>query len=175
MTDKPPALEGTMMSNIVGKHIQVLHAYRTVFTKSECSERIRRALRKQIRPSGICFQLGDRVYYKCPNGKEWKGPGTVIGQNGVVIFVRHGGMMIRVHQCRLTKTVETLEKDDKKSVVKENLNLELPNMGNIETVRKTMLRARRRKKMLGMGMNLTLVLVMRIDMKIRHQRFQTLK
>jgi hypothetical protein len=31
--------------------------------------------------------------------------------------------MIRVHQCRLTKTVETLEKDDKKSVVKENLNL----------------------------------------------------
>jgi hypothetical protein len=28
--------------------------------------------------------------------------------------------------------VETLEKDDKKSVVKENLNLELPNMGNID-------------------------------------------
>lgn len=73
-----------------------------------------------------------RVYYKCPNGKEWKGPGTVIGQNGVVIFVRHGGMMIKVHECRLTKTVETLEKDDKKSIVKENLNLELPNMGNID-------------------------------------------
>ena len=72
------------------------------------------------------------VYYKRPDGNEWKGPGTVIGQDGVVLFVRHGGMMIRVHQCRLTKTVETLKKDDKKSVVKENLNLELPNMGNID-------------------------------------------
>ena len=60
LTDKPPALEVTMMSNIVGKHIQVLHAYRTAFTKSECSERIQRALRKQIRPSGICFQPGDK-------------------------------------------------------------------------------------------------------------------
>jgi hypothetical protein len=44
------------------------------------------------------------VYYKRPDSKEWKGPGVVIGQDGVVVFVRHGGLCVRVHQCRLQKT-----------------------------------------------------------------------
>lgn len=34
---------------------------------------------------------------------EWKGPGVVIGQGGVVIFARHGGTYARVHQFRLRK------------------------------------------------------------------------
>ena len=34
---------------------------------------------------------------------EWKGPGIVIGQDGVVIFVRHGGTYVRVHHSRLRK------------------------------------------------------------------------
>ena len=48
LTNKPPALEGTTMSAVVGQHIEALHSARSAFTKSECSERIRRALRKQI-------------------------------------------------------------------------------------------------------------------------------
>lgn len=36
----------------------------------------------------------------CP---EWKGPGVVIGQDGAVIFVRHGGTCVRVHRLRLRK------------------------------------------------------------------------
>lgn len=107
LTDKLPALEGTTMSEIVGKHIEALHSARTAFTRSECSERIRRALRKNTRPSGISYQTGDKVYYKRPDSKEWKCLGVVIGQDGAVVFVRHGGMLVRVHQCRLTK-VSTL-------------------------------------------------------------------
>lgn len=34
---------------------------------------------------------------------EWKSPGVVIGQDGVVIFVRHGGTYVHVHQSRLRK------------------------------------------------------------------------
>lgn len=34
---------------------------------------------------------------------EWKGPGVVIGQDGVVIFVRHEATYVRVHQSRLRK------------------------------------------------------------------------
>ena len=105
LTDKLPALEGTTFSDVVAKHIEALHSARTAFTQTECSERIRRALRKQVRPSGIQYKTGDKVYYKRNESKEWKGPGVVIGQDGPVIFVRHGGMLVRVHQCRLTKTL----------------------------------------------------------------------
>ncbi|CAC5364881.1 unnamed protein product [Mytilus coruscus] len=115
LTDKLPALEGTTMSEIVGKHIETLHSARTAFTRSECSERIRRALRKQTRPSGISYQTGDKVYYKRPDNKEWKGPGIVIGQDGAVVFVRHGGMLVRVHQCRLTKVSTIPETEENKN------------------------------------------------------------
>lgn len=41
LTDKPPALESSNTSTLVGQHISVLHAARRAFTESECSERIR--------------------------------------------------------------------------------------------------------------------------------------
>ena len=34
---------------------------------------------------------------------EWKGPGVMIGQDGDMIFVRHGGTYVRVHHSRLRK------------------------------------------------------------------------
>lgn len=110
LTSKPPALEGTTMSAVVGRHIEALHSARSAFTKSECSERIKRALRKQTRPSGIRYHTGDKVYYKRNESNEWKGPGVVIGQDGAVIFIRHGGILVRVHQCRLKKTSQMEDK-----------------------------------------------------------------
>ncbi|KAL1281668.1 hypothetical protein QQF64_000471 [Cirrhinus molitorella] len=47
---------------------------------------------------------GDKVYYKHVDSAQWKGPGVVIGQDGAVIFVRHGGSYVRVHHSRLRKT-----------------------------------------------------------------------
>lgn len=35
--------------------------------------------------------------------KRWKGPGVVTGQDGAVVFVRHGGILVRVHHLRLNK------------------------------------------------------------------------
>lgn len=104
LTDKLPALEGTTVSARVGEHISALHASRKTFTESECSERIRRALRKQLRPSDDMYVTGDNVYYKRADSPEWKGPGVVIGQDGAVVFVRHGGTLVREHQSRLCKT-----------------------------------------------------------------------
>lgn len=34
---------------------------------------------------------------------EWKGPGVVMGQDSVMIFVRHGGTCVCVHHFRLQK------------------------------------------------------------------------
>ena len=96
-----PALEVITRCQSVGEHIASSYATSKAFTEAESSEKIRRALRKQVRPWSGQYQMGDRVYNKHPDGHEWKGPGTVIGQDGSVIFVRHGGTLIRVHQSRL--------------------------------------------------------------------------
>ena len=52
------------------------------------------------------FMPGDRVYYKQTNSKEWKGPAVIIGQDGPVVFVRHGGKRIHVHKCCLKRLSE---------------------------------------------------------------------
>jgi hypothetical protein len=51
------------------------------------------------------------------SANEWKGPGTVIGADGVVIFVRHGGSYVRVHKLRLQKVtgVDGMVIPDKKN------------------------------------------------------------
>jgi transposase InsO family protein len=108
LVNQLPALEGTTSSKTVGEHVGALYTARKAFMEAECSERIRRALRKQVRPyTGDKYQLGDKVYYKRPDNREWKGPGRVIGQDGKIVFVRHGGVLVRVHVCRLRKCSET--------------------------------------------------------------------
>ena len=51
LTDKLPALSGTTTSKMFGEHISALYRARKAFTETECSERLRRALRKQTRTS----------------------------------------------------------------------------------------------------------------------------
>ena len=111
LTDKLPTLEGVTMSTVVGNNISALHSARQAFIQSESSERLRRALRKQIRPFGGTFTTGDKVYYRRPDtcSSQWKGPARVIGQDGVVVFARHGGMVVRVHQCRLRLATQELD------------------------------------------------------------------
>ena len=85
IVNKPPALEGETMCSFMGKHLTGLHAGRKAFIASESSEKIRRALRKQIRPSGEKFNNGDKEYFLTDN--KWKGPGWVIGQDNVVVYI----------------------------------------------------------------------------------------
>ena len=103
LTDKPPALENTTISEKFARHLNALHSSRRAFVQAESSERIRRALRHKIRTSGEYYQHGDRVYYKRDDDHRWKGPGIVIGQDGKVVFVRHGSMYVRVPPCRLIR------------------------------------------------------------------------
>ncbi|CAB4033253.1 uncharacterized protein LOC113019249 [Paramuricea clavata] len=80
-----------------------MYAAREAFVKAERSERIRRALRKNTRNTDEVYKSGNKVYYKRPDETKWKGPGVVIGVEGPVVFVRHGGSLVRVHRCRLQK------------------------------------------------------------------------
>ncbi|CAG2191491.1 unnamed protein product [Mytilus edulis] len=103
LNDKPPTLEHNTVSQTFAIHLNALHSGRRSFIQAESSERIRRALRHKIRASGECFQHGDKVYYKRDDDNKWKGPGTVLGQDGKVVFVRHGSIYVRVHPCRLIR------------------------------------------------------------------------
>ena len=80
--------------------MRLLLAARQAFIKSESAEKLRRALRHQTRTySDVKYFTGDIVYYKRNNSNEWKGPGTVIGQDGQQVLVKHGGSYVRVHPC----------------------------------------------------------------------------
>ena len=102
LTDKPPAMYGESSIEVIRKNLNALHSARETFIKSESSERLKRALRHNIRSSGdVKYFCGDKVYYKRANDKKWKGPGTVLGQDGQQILVKHGSVYIRVHPCRI--------------------------------------------------------------------------
>ena len=105
MTDNIAALQGTT-SQTLANHLNALHSSRKAFIESESSERIRRALYSKIRVSEQVFNNGDRVFYKREGSKKWLGPAKVVFQDGKVIFIRHGGIMVRVSPNRLIKAPE---------------------------------------------------------------------
>lgn len=67
--------------------------------------------------------MGDKVYYKRVDSPEWRGPGVVIGQDGAVVFVRHGGTCVRVHYLRLRK-VSTVDQHPRNDIAENNNNIE---------------------------------------------------
>ena len=115
MNDNLPALEGTRSSEVFARHLNTLHAARRVFIQTEADERIRRALRNKVRASEQMFKTGDRVFYKREGKERWLGPGKVVFQDGKVVFVRHGGIFVRVLPNRLQKIYNYMADDDEKN------------------------------------------------------------
>ena len=69
-------MEEILTSHIVRDNLKAISAARNAFIEAENSERIKRALRHNIRPS--CYNkyfIGDQVFYKCNDSKRWKEPG----------------------------------------------------------------------------------------------------
>ena len=106
MTDKLPALEGKTSSEVFAKHLNALHEARRAYIQTESNERVRRALRTKVRAAEQTFEKGDPVFYKREGKEKWLGPAHVLFQDGKVVFVRHGGIIIRVSPNRLTKILD---------------------------------------------------------------------
>ena len=80
LVDRSPALEGISSSDIVADNLNVMQNVRKAYVESESSEKLRRALRYQIRPANAQkYKNGDLVYYKRNESVRWMGPGIVIG------------------------------------------------------------------------------------------------
>ena len=74
LEDKLPALESNTSSDIIRKNLKALHSARKNFIQAESSERIRRALRHNVRTyADESFNNGDRVYYKRRKRSGWSG------------------------------------------------------------------------------------------------------
>ena len=130
-TDSPPALEGKTSSEVVAYNLNAMHAARKAFIESESCERLRRAMKHNVRSSGeVKFINGDIVYYRRNSDGCWKGPGRVIGQENKQILVKHGSTYIRMHPCRLklkteNETTTEVEVEIEKEGVTENVNSSL--------------------------------------------------
>ena len=65
------------------------------------------------------YSTGDLVYYKRDKFKTWKGPATVIGQDGQEVLIKHVSSTIRVHPCRLQKVREQNPSVDESKLVRD--------------------------------------------------------
>lgn len=118
--NKLPALERKVESKIVADNLNALHSAREAFLKNESNERLRRALLHNVRSAETdILDNGSWVYYKRQGEKRWRGPGVVIGRDGKQILVKHGGIYIRAHECRLQSAKLNDGNVEKKNVSEE--------------------------------------------------------
>ena len=97
-----PAQNGVTSSELIASHLNSLHAATKRFIETEVDEKLRRALRhKTITATSLFYRNGDQVYYKKNDSQYWKGPATVIGIDNKQVFIRHGGIYVRVNTCNL--------------------------------------------------------------------------
>ncbi|XP_045105480.1 uncharacterized protein LOC123500989 [Portunus trituberculatus] len=111
LSDELPALEGTTTSEVVAKHLNASHSARKAFIAAETSEKIRRALRHKVRSSGKVHKSGAHVYFKRDEQKEWKGPATVIGQDGKTVILKYGSNIVRAHETHVQEMPYRFERD----------------------------------------------------------------
>ena len=124
LVDKPPALEPRTVNDIVRKNINAIHTARQKYVQAESSEKIRKALRSKVRNyADVNYETGEQVYYRRRKYKGWKGPARVLGQDGKIVMLRHGGELVRVHPCHLMKDWEwELASNNKKCETSEQKN-----------------------------------------------------
>ena len=69
------------------------------------------------------------VYYKKKDGSVWHGPATVLGQDGQLVLVKHGGVYVRVHPCILNP----IKIDNQPSTQIDHSNISLQDKSNEAT------------------------------------------
>lgn len=114
--NKPPAQNNTSTSEYITNNLLALHKSRQAFIQQESCERLRRALTRKTRTySDIVYNNGDTVYYRRNNAIQWHGPAKVLGRDGQQYLLKHGGIYIRVHPCRMQHVTSCPESESSTS------------------------------------------------------------
>ena len=119
LCDELPALEGTTSNEIIARHLNACHAAMRAFVASQASEKVRRALKAQVRSSRKNFNNGEKVYFKRPGKKEWSGPANVIGMEGKTVILKYGSYIVRCHETHVLEVPYSFKRDTEQG--KENL------------------------------------------------------
>ena len=119
---EPPALESHTSCDLVRQNLNAMHSAREQFVKAESSDKIKRALLKNVRTySEVDFQSGEKVYFRRKNLKGWKGPGKVLGKEGNFVLIRYGAAYYRCHPCDLMKALPSnVHKKEHNILIKEH-------------------------------------------------------
>ena len=105
-----PMMETQTSSDLVRENLNALHAARENFIKSENSDKIKKALRHNVRTyAEVHFSPGDKVFYKRRKDKRWQGPAKVLGKETNFVLIRHGAAFYRCHPCQLRMADTTKE------------------------------------------------------------------
>ena len=110
-----PALTKKASNLIIKENLETLHKAREAFIQSENSEKIKGAITHPVRTSGDFKYINcDTVYYKYKDSRAWHGPVVFLGQDCQQVLLKHGGVYVSVHPCRLNlvKPSETVESDN---------------------------------------------------------------
>lgn len=107
LDNKPPA-QRISTSEYIAKNLHALHSARAAFIQQESRERLKRALNRKTRRIPF-FGNGDTVYYKRNNSEAWHGPAKVLGRDAQQYLLKHGGVYVRVHPCRMQLLEEGAE------------------------------------------------------------------
>jgi len=103
VSDELPALESAS-TDLVREKLTAIHSARQNFIKAESSEKIKRALKHQVRTyAEEDYVSGDKVHFKRNDTKGWRGPAKVLGKEGNFFLVRQGSFFYRCHPCHLRK------------------------------------------------------------------------
>ena len=120
LNNKLPALECITQDQSIADTIEMIHRSRKEFLHAESSSKIMLALKRPLLPYKGTVNTGDKVYFKASTEKKWKGPAAVIGRNNCLVFLRHGGEVIRVHCSRVNPIKGTamgdMKNDENKSI-----------------------------------------------------------
>ena len=99
LSNELPALKKAF-TETVRENLNAMHAARKAFIQKESSEKIKGALRHNVRTGNdSVYKNGGKVYFKRNNNK-WNGPGTVIGQEHKQVLIKSGSEVVRVHTSR---------------------------------------------------------------------------
>ena len=107
--DRLPALEDTTVSKTVADNVNAMHSARQAFAKCESSNKIRRALRSQVRTcNDEYYQNGEKVMYKRKGYTRWSGPGVILGRDSTHLYIiKHGNQYYKCSACHLTRDSTT--------------------------------------------------------------------
>ena len=113
-------LEG---SNDYLKILKRLDTIRVTARKVDCDQRMKLAMKSKVNPS--CenkYFFGDSVWFKLESSTKWKS-GTVLGQDGKVLFIKYGNFIRRVpvdHVVPADKYYETSDVEIDRNDIKNN-------------------------------------------------------